>query len=176
MPTVDGRKFNEDSEAVRAENDEKKKSDFLKQLEEWYRTRGLPMTIPACTQRKIFPSPVPLELPERDNRFAVKQQRVFICDHCGAEVRFSSKKNNSKYQRIDCEFAGSYLKHDWTDIPGALQWKAWPLRLIDATWHCADVCGANVTGKDSGKRLKRTEAPRTARNRMYILVSYQPSG
>ena len=58
------------------------------------------------------------------------------------------------------DFAGSYSKKDWKDIPGDLQWEAWNLRLIDATWHCADICGADVTGANPGKRLARTQAPR----------------
>ena len=132
------------------------------------------MTIPACTQRKIFLCRVPHSLPAGDSRFAVKQQRVFICDHCGAEVRFSSKDHNSKYQRIDCEFAGSYLNDDWKDIPGALQWHAWAAGLIDATWHCHDVCGAPVTGKNTEQRLRRTWAQR--QNKMVFTITLRSRG
>ena len=116
------------------------------------------MIIPACTQRKVFPYRVPYWLPPGDSRFAVKRQRVFICDRCGAEVRFSSKRNNSKYQRIVCEFAGSYLKDDWKDIPGALHRDAWELGLINATWLCHDGCGARLTGQNAEKRMDRAGA------------------
>ena len=72
------------------------------------------------------------------------------------------------------DFAGSYSKQDWKDIPGDLQWEAWNLRLIDATWHCADICGADVTGANAARDSH--EHTRRERKQFIIIVMLRSGG
>ena len=105
-----------------------------------------------------LPCRLPWTLPPEDNRFAIKSDRVFVCDGCGNIVSFSSLKRKTTYSRFDCDFAGSYFDSSWKDIPGLLQQRAWALRLIDATWFCSQVCDAPMTGVNPDQRLERTDA------------------
>ena len=106
---------------------------------------------------------MPAWLPQGDDRFHVyKKQRVFVCDTpgCGQVVRFSSERNQTRFKRADCEFAGSFSCQLWDDLPPCLREEAWAERLIDATWHCAHTCGADTTLNEHQKkaRLDRTHA------------------
>ena len=109
-------------------------------------------------ERPAFPHPVPKYFPPGDKRFEVKRQRVFVCDKCHRRVPYSGKINNSG-GRTKIDFAGSYVNHDWKMIPGEMQKAAWLAGVIDATWHCSEGCGADVTYGDVDKRMERARAP-----------------
>ena len=108
--------------------------------------------------RKAFPHPVPQSFAPGDKRFEVKRQRVFVCDKCNRPVPYSGKINTSG-GRTKIDFAGSYVHHDWTMIPGEMQKAAWSAGVIDATWHCSEGCGAPPTYGDVDKRMQRARAP-----------------
>ena len=82
--------------------------------------------------------------------------RVFVCDTdgCGQVVCFSSERNQTRFKRADCEFAGSFSCQDWDDLPPWLRYEAWAERLINATWHCAHTCGADTTLNEDQKKAR----------------------
>ena len=76
-----------------------------------------------------------------------RKKRVFVCDSplCQEVVRFSSARQQTRYGRAECEFAGSFSHQDWDDLPAFLRREAWEKRFINAMWHCTHMCGAPVT-------------------------------
>ena len=95
----------------------------------------------------------------RDDRWNVsKKKQVFVCNQCLALVRFSKAGKESTFRRADCEFAGSYMDKSWSALPVNLRRTAWEMCLIDATWHCHQVCHAKMTLGQKEKRDARTAA------------------
>ena len=142
-----------------ADSDEYAIKSFLHDVSSVQRRYKQPVRAPACiTPSSRLPSRLPPMLPDEDNRFGMKSSRVFVCDGCGNVVRFSGQKRQTAYQRIHCDFAGSYYDSSWADIPGVLQRRAWEERLIDATWFCTQFCHAPMTGVNTEQRLARAEA------------------
>ena len=140
-----------------------KGEEFFKKLLEYWSQKGMPAKIMPSRERPAFPDPVPKEFPKGDRRFEVKRQRVFVCDKCHRRVPYSGKINNPG-GRTRIDFAGSYVNHDWTMIPGEMQKEAWSAGVIDATWHCHAGCGADVTYGDVDKRMIRARAPHEEMN------------
>jgi hypothetical protein len=107
-------------------------------------------------QNPPFETPLPLFLPECDDRFNKKKRlRVYACDTCPNLVSYSSWTRCNSSRALG-EFQGSYFDNTWQDsIPGELMKRAYESRLIDCTWSCSEFCGAPPTGvKD---RTTRTQ-------------------
>ena len=106
----------------------------------------------------LLPTCMPAWLSQRDDRFHVnKKQRVFVCDtlDCGQKVRFSSAQNETVCKRAECEFAGSFSCQDWDDLPARFRREAWEKRFINATWHCAHICGAKTTLNEEQRQRRQ---------------------
>ena len=133
----------ESAEAVRRE--------LLEKFLEWNTNNYRKKSVPKCLQdenRVLEPTCMPAWLPKNDDRFnLLKKKRVFVCDSplCQEVVRFSSERHLTRYRRAECEFAGSFDRHDWDDLPSILRKEAWEKRFINAMWHCTHMCGSPVT-------------------------------
>ena len=133
---------------------------LLEKFEQWNSNHTVKKPVPKCLVQEgqwLLPTCMPAWLSQRDDRFHVsKKQRVFVCDtpNCGQVVRFSSTRNKTMCKRADCEFAGSLSCQDWDDLPACLRKEAWEERFINATWHCAHLCGAEMTLNEEQKKRR----------------------
>ena len=89
----------------------------------------------------------PCVIGKGDDRFNhCKTDRIYVCDRCGHEVRYSSQKRKTGL-RAEGEFQGSYLDQRWKDIiPQKSLTTAYLEGSIDCTWHWTLFCRAPVTG------------------------------
>ena len=143
----------ESAEAVR--------KHLLEKFHRWNSGLKEKKTVPKCLLLQgqfLLPTCTPEYLPEDDDRFnVIKKERVFICDtlHCGQKVRFSSALKETVCKRWECEFAGSFFCQDWDDLPAWLRREAWEKRFINATWHCAHICGAKTTLNEEQRQRRQ---------------------
>ena len=150
-PEEDPEEDQESAEAVRQQ--------LLLMFEQWNENNKVQKPVPECLLQEgqvLLPTRMPARLSAPDNRFhKSKKARVFVCDECGQEVRFSSVHRNTGYRRADCEFAGSFHCNKWHDLPAFLRREAWEQRFIDATWYCAHICGAKTTLNEEQKQRRQ---------------------
>ena len=95
-----------------------------------------------CNRVRTFPG----------SRKQLQQHQQVVC--------FGSERNQTQFKRADSEFAGSFSSQDSDDFPAWLRYEAWDERLINATWHCTHICGADTTLNEDQKkaRLDRVHA------------------
>ena len=143
----------ESAEAVR--------KHLLEKFHQWNSGLQEKKTVPKCLLLQgqfLLPTCTPEYLPEDDDRFnVIKKERVFICDtlDCGQKVRFSSALKETVCKRWECEFVGSFFCQDWDDLPAWLRREAWEKRFINATWHCAHICGAKTTLNEEQRQRRQ---------------------
>ena len=87
--------------------------ELLQEMILWQEERGR-NTEPVVILPPL-PVPSPPKLPQGDNRFAPrKQDRVFVCDFCGHQVRLARRSYGTGW-RYEGEFQGSYLDRSWAN-------------------------------------------------------------
>ena len=130
-------------------------AEFFVEVQSALDAQGSGLSVRDILPSEPFGSRVPASFPSKDQRFAVKKNRLFCCDSCGAEVTRSAQSLRTVYKRTDCEFAGSWVDPSWKGLPGKFQEEAWKLQLINATWHCHDNCNNVCTLGQQTKRQRR---------------------
>ena len=135
----------------RRECAEEVRRELLDKFLAWNSLHENPKPVPKCLEDKercLLRSRMPARLPENDHRFHHnKKLRVFVCDtpRCEEIVEFSSADKQTRYSRVDCDFAGSFVCQDWSDLPPDFRREAWEKRLINAVWKCTFACCAPMT-------------------------------
>jgi len=145
------------------ESAEEVRQELLENFKLWNDGLRVKKAVPRCLLEEgqwLLPYCMPAALSELDARFhEEKKKRVFVCDtpDCEQVVRFSFAADAKKtgFRRADCEFAGSFSSQDWEDLPPRFRKEAWEKRFINATWHCAHLCGAETTLNDEQKKRRQ---------------------
>ena len=161
----------QEDQPQRREAAEAVRKQLLEKFEQWNSDNHEKKPVPQCLlqegQRLLLDTRMPAYLPLHDDRFNVKKkQRIFVCDtpNCGQVVSFSSARKGTESRRADCEFAGSFTRNDWDDLPAFLREEAWERRFINATWHCTHVCGAETTLNQDQKNRRQERIVRWQRD------------